>query len=185
MGESGGTTHKSDDDQARRAALGVAANLGLPLAPRERVQPVPLPPPGMTMAGKVPLPSPVPTEVLYAVATPGVQSGRVRLTGLISQGLQWPTGQPLSSKQTRLPFGRTSLPALEVQPAGKRHAAAAMRLNAEHRLTIGAEDRRFLGIGSDGGQVLAVLRLSTPSVLLLLGAPSVSLVLGMVWPDEV
>jgi hypothetical protein len=75
--------------------LGVSARLGLPLPPPSRGVVLRLPPPAMRLAGEVPLPeAPLPPSE-HVLATPVVQSGRIRVTHLLDQGLTWELGQPL------------------------------------------------------------------------------------------
>ena len=100
-------------------SLGIAMILRLPPQPGQRAQPVRLPPPRVSLAGRVPLVEAAPTESAYAMSTPSMQAGRGRLTALLTQGLRWGEGQPLTSEQAWFDSSTAHLPTLLLQPARK------------------------------------------------------------------
>ena len=175
----GGETSASDESNDTR--LGVSARLGLPLPPPSRGVVLRLPPPPMRLAGQVPLADAPLPESQHVLAIPVVQSGRVRITHLLEHGLAWGTGDLLTTERIRLGSGAGSLPALLVQPS----LGGRLKVNSEQRLTIPAAERTYLGIAADGAEVLLAMRIHDPSRVLIVGAPALSLLLQLVWTDEV
>lgn len=175
----GGKTGASGESNDQR--LGVSARLGLPLPPPSRGVVLRLPPPPMRLAGQVPLAEAPLPESQHVLAIPVVQSGRVRITHLLEQGLSWGTGELLTTERIRLGSGEGSLPALLVQPG----PGGRLRVNSEQRLTIPASERAYLGIANDRAEVLLAMRISEPSRVLVVGSPALSLLLQWIWNDAV
>lgn len=135
----------------------------------------------MRLAGEVPLPeTPLPPSE-HVLATLVVQSGRIRVTHLLDQGLTWELGQPLQAARIRLGTGQGALPAILVSPG----EGGRMRVNSEQRLSIPSTDRSHLGISADRSEVLLAMRITDPTKVLMVGAPALSLLLRMLWTDEV
>lgn len=175
----GGKTKASDESNDQR--LGVSARLGLPLPPPSRGVVLRLPPPPMRLAGRVPLAEAPLPESQHVLSIPVVQSGRVRITHLLEQGLTWGMGELLATERIRLGSGEGSLPALLVQPG----PGGRLRVNSEQRLTIPAAERAYLGIAADRAEVLLAMRVSETRRVLIVGAPALSLLLQWIWTDAV
>lgn len=175
----GGSRGRKPSEQ--QPSLGVGARLGLPLPPPVRGVVMRLPPPQMSLAGQVPLLSATPPPVEHAISVGVTQAGRVRISSLMDRGLSWRLDEPLTVTQIRLGDQESWLPALRIMPGGH----SRVRVNGEHRITLMAPDRRYLGIEPDGSQVLTAMRLGEPTTVLVIGAPGVSMLLEGIWPREV
>lgn len=163
------------------ANLGLAAALGLPMPPKARGKVYRLPPVRTVVNGRVALPSPrTPSEIETAVVA--VQAGRIRVGGLINRGLKWAAGASVEVETTQLELSRGSeVPALVLRVS--RKASAETQLNNELRLTLRSPDRYHLGVMRSGDQVLLAFRHSDPRTVMVLGSPSISLLMSDAWPD--
>ena len=160
--------------------LGVAVGLGLPLQPKARGRVHRLPPVRVVLDGRVPLPVPrSESEIETAIAT--IQAGRLRMAALIRRGLLWTSGTRLAVEPVQLEAGvGRQVPAVVLHPSRKEDAP---RVNEELRVTLRGPERYHLGIEDSGDQVLVAFRHSDPRTVLVLGSPSLSVLMSNVWPD--
>ena len=160
--------------------LGLAAGLGLPLPPKSRGRVYRLPPVRAVIDGKVPLPSSLPASEIETVVA-SIQSGRIRVAALIRRGLRWDSGTKLSADPIQLRLGNSTLiPAVVLTPSRK---TSSICVNEELRVTVRGPERYHLGIEESGTQVLLSFRHSDPKTVVLMGSPSMSLLMANVWPD--
>jgi len=160
--------------------LGVGSGLGLPLPPKARGRVYRLPPVRVVVDGRVPLPPEhIESEIETAVAA--IQAGRIRFAALIRRGLQWEPGTKITIDLVQLETGAGKLaPAVVLRPSRK---SSAVRVNAELRVTLRSFERFHLCIEESKDQVLLAFRHSDPATVIVLGSPTLSLLISNSWPD--
>lgn len=160
--------------------LGVAAALGLPLAPDERGRVYRLPPTTKELGSAVPLAgTDLPKDI--AISSSRTQAGRVSIGSLVSTELHWEPATPLTSSRERLRFPRGAEVPVVVFSVADGGTETQMQLGRDNRITIRTSDRLHLGLAADGDAVLAIVRREDPERLLIMGERSLSAILREGW----